>query len=176
MSLLTWVIYGSDIPIFYVETLSMTIFNSTAALNSTWDANVTVKNPNHQFDISYDFVEATLVYDDHLLDTTYVKPFQLGKNGKETMATKFEMPDASQLNIVGASWLKDMDSERQGSGVITFDMRLIVNAAFMARGNDKSVTRTLKVLCGDLEVGFPIASSSVGNLVGGRQECLVMSN
>lgn len=176
MSLLTWVIYGSDIPIFYVESLAMTLFNtSTMALNSTWDANVTVRNPNHKFEVSYDFVEATLVYDDHLLDTNYVDPFHLGKNDRKTLNTKFEMPNTNQINITGASWVKDIEKERQGSGVVAFDMRIIVNAIFMA-DNHRSTSRTLKILCGDLEVAFPVPTAAVGNLIGGNKECLVMSN
>ncbi|KAL8113595.1 hypothetical protein AgCh_020792 [Apium graveolens] len=174
MSFLAWLIYGSDIPIFHAESLEMTVFDmNNMALNATWSANVNVRNPSHKYEVTYDYVEATLVYDDHLLDTNYVNPFLLAKKEKKSFSSGFQTPNANQKNIAGAAWVKDMEEERRDKESITFDMRIVVNVEF--KDHDRSLSRTLKVLCGDLIVEFPSAGDTVGNFHDGDKECLILS-
>lgn len=176
MSFLTWLIYGSDIPVFHAEALEMTIFDmNKMALNTTWSANVSVKNPSNKYEVSYDYVEATLVYDDHLLDTNYVNPFLLKKKEKKSFSSGFQTPNANQKSIVGATWEKDIEEERRERGAISFDMRIVVNVVFRSNDHDRTLRRTLKVLCGDLKVVFPSPVDTLGKFNDGYKECLIVS-
>lgn len=175
MSFLAWLIYGSDIPIFHAESLEMTVFDmNNMALNATWSANVNVKNPSHKYEVSYDYVEATLVYEDHLLDTNYVNPFLLAKKERKSFSSGFRTPNTNQKNIVGATWVKDMENERHEKEAISFDLRIVVNVEFRSK-DDQSLNRTLKVLCGDLKVVFPSPGDTVGKFQDGDKECLILS-
>lgn len=174
MSFLAWIIYGSDIPIFHAESLEMTVFDmNNMALNATWSANVNVKNPSHKYEVTYDYVECTLVYDDHLLDTNYVSPFLLAKKEIRNFSSGFETPNANQKNIAGATWVKNMEKERHEQESISFDIRIVVNVVF--KDQDRSLSRTLKVLCGDLKVVFPSPGDTVGKFQDGDKECLILS-
>lgn len=176
MSFLAWLVYGSDIPEFHAESLEMKISDmNNMALNATWTANLNVKNPSHKYQVSYDFVEATLVYEDHLLDTNYATPFLLAKQETKRFSSGFQTPNANQKNLVGAIWVKDMDKERHEKESISFDLRIVVNVEFSSKHHDRSLSRTLKVLCADLKVVFPSPGDTVGKFQDGEKECLILS-
>lgn len=176
MSLLTWFIYGSDIPVFYAQSLNMTVFSfDDMGLNATWNANVSVKNTSHKDDVQYDYVEAALVYQDHILDTNYANPFVLGKTESWSVPFMFIMPNAKEKNVLGAEWEKDMEDERRDSGSITFDMRIIVNVVFSRNGH-RTTSRTLRIFCADLEVVFSSPADTAGKLNEQYKECLIVSD
>ncbi|KAL1829337.1 hypothetical protein ACET3Z_007749 [Daucus carota] len=176
MSFLTWLIYGSDIPEFHAESLEMTVIDAkNMASNTTWNANVSVRNPSQKYEVSYDYVEATLVYEDHLLDTDYADPFVLGKKEKRTFGSKFQTPNANQKNIVGATWMTEIENERRHRGEVAFDLRIIVNVVFRRRDYDHTLSRKLKVFCGGMKVVFPSTADTVGRMDDGSKECLILS-
>ncbi|KAL8110005.1 hypothetical protein AgCh_025933 [Apium graveolens] len=176
MSLLTWFIYGSDIPVFYAQSLNMTVFSfDDMGLNASWSANVSIKNTSHKDDVQYDYVEAALVYEDHILDTNYANPFVLGKTQSWDVNFGFLMPNAKQNNVTGAAWEKDIENERRDSGSITFDMRIIVNAAFTRNGHH-TTSRTLRIFCADLEVVFASPTDTHGKLNEQYKQCIIVSN
>lgn len=176
MSLLTWLLYGSDIPVIYAQELNMTeISFDNMGLNATWSANVSIRNPSHKDEVQYDYVEAALVYDDHILDTNYANPFVLGKTERWSVKFMFLIPNAKQKNIVGAAWEKDIDDERHDRGSVTFDLRIIVNAVFIRDGH-RTTSRTLRIFCADLEVVFSSPADTDGKLNEQYKECLIVSD
>lgn len=176
LSLLAWLIYGSDIPVFYAQSLNMTVFRlDNTGINATLSANMSVRNPSERYEVQYEYVEAALVYEDNLLDTNYVNPFVLAKTERGSISFKFQIPNAHQKNIAGAAWEKDIESDRRDKGAVVFDMRIIANAVY--RRNDHPTTsRTLRIFCGELEIVFPSPTDTTGKLNDKYKDCIILSN
>lgn len=161
MSLITWLVFGSDIPAFHVESLNMPVVNITnsTVLTAKWDANVTVKNPNKKLEIHFENIETNLLYKDYLLDTSFVEPFQLAVSENKTFLPTFETRDYSK-NVAAALLVKEM-GEEGGNAVVVFDMAISTTAAYRSESAWKKKV-SLRILCVDLEVVFPKGISGGG--------------
>ncbi|KAL2503127.1 hydroxyproline-rich glycoprotein family protein [Forsythia ovata] len=156
LSLLLWVLFGSDVPIFEIQTFSIPSFNFTGStLKASWEAGLNVINPNHKLDISFEQTESSLVYNNYIIDTSLVDSFQVERDEETTMDTGFFVPafDDEYYNTTGSPWVKDMQEERR-KGSLAFELRIITTATFMA-GDFWRRQTALKVVCIDLKVDFP---------------------
>ncbi|KAK1370068.1 hypothetical protein POM88_036160 [Heracleum sosnowskyi] len=176
MSLLSWLIYGSDMPVIYAQSLNMTVFSAdNPGLNATWNASVIVRNPSHKDDVQYEYVQAALVYQDHILDTNYTNPFVLGQTDRRIVKFMFVMPNPTEEKVVGAPWEKEIEHERSERGSIRFDLKIIVNVVF-SRDGHHTKSRTLRIFCADLEIVFPSPNDKVGKLNEDYKECIILSD
>uniref|UniRef100_A0A5B7BUT4 Late embryogenesis abundant protein LEA-2 subgroup domain-containing protein n=1 Tax=Davidia involucrata TaxID=16924 RepID=A0A5B7BUT4_DAVIN len=176
MSFLTWLIFGTAVPAFRVESLSVPTFkiaNSTT-LTAKWEANVTVTNHNKKLDIFYYHTEAIMFYYDEPLAMSSLDPLYIGKNEKRTFVANLSTMSPGNDNGGESSMLlKDIDEDRR-NGDVTFNMRIVVRGT-IASGTIWRRKMSLRVLCDKLEVQFE-AATGVGTLINNnRKDCIIYS-
>ncbi|CAI9760887.1 unnamed protein product [Fraxinus pennsylvanica] len=173
LSLILWVIFGSDVPHFEVQTFSIPNFNFTqSTLKANWEAGLNLKNPNTKLDISFDQTESSLVYKNFILDTSSIDSFQVERTEEIHMDTDFFVPASDDIfyNTAEAPWVEDMIEERR-KGSMVFEVRIITTATFMA-GEFWRRQTTLEVACVELKVDFP-APTGGGTWNGDRKDCML---
>ncbi|CAH9135027.1 unnamed protein product [Cuscuta epithymum] len=175
MSLLTYIVFGSDIPIFQVASFSVPSFNITGAgssLNATFEGSVTAENPNHKLDITFQHVEVGVGYHQLvLIAKKQIPPFELKKDGRLVLTAAPLSTPATGYGNAAEIWLKDMKSEYDGNRTVTFDMVLTVVATFKS-GSAWSRKTMFKVVCEGLKTEFKDPGGA-GVWDGVRQGCMV---
>ncbi|XP_052198675.1 uncharacterized protein LOC127805888 [Diospyros lotus] len=151
LSLLTWLVFGAHLPTFHVESMKVPSFNiSNDLLNAKWDANITVKNYNSKMELTFDYFEGIIVYDDMILGLARVQPFRVGIKKETSFNIKLSTQNGDQESLAGN--YQDLVGDRK-EGVLYFDLRMIaetsVRSGLMVRRRV-----LLKVFCEDLEIKF----------------------
>ncbi|KAA8518466.1 hypothetical protein F0562_015940 [Nyssa sinensis] len=161
MSFLTWLIFGSTIPAFRVESLTVPIFHiDNSTITGKWEANITVTNLNKKLDIFYYYAETIIFYEDDPLAMASLDPLHVGKNEKGTFVAKLStMNAADKADDIG---LKDIENDRK-DGVLIFNLRMAVRGR-IASGTVWRRQTSMRVFCDNLEVKFAAAHGAVGTL------------
>ncbi|RAL51740.1 hypothetical protein DM860_010458 [Cuscuta australis] len=158
MSLLTYIVFGSDIPTFEVATFAVPSFNFTAAGNSTltaaFEGGVAAENPNHKLDITLQHVEVGVGYRQlAVIAKKQIEPFELKRDARMVLKAAPLATPAGGFGDAGEIWLKDMKSEYDRDRSVTFDLMLTVVATFKS-GSSWSRRTIFKVVCAGLKTEF----------------------
>ncbi|OAY42985.1 NDR1/HIN1-like protein 10 [Manihot esculenta] len=177
-SIIVWLILRPVVPIFRINTFSVSNFSTVSSFSAKWDANVTVENPNTKLKVYFDQVEAYLYYeDDNLLATSFANPFFLETNNKTVMETTLVSNNSDRRQAGVGSWVveKMVEERKSNKGKLSFNLRFALWTTFKS-GTWWARHVNMRVYCESLEVGF------VGNTGNGKytndditSECLVFA-
>lgn len=158
VSLVLWVLFGVDLPLFEVGTLSVTKLTVTdSVIKSSWRVNVTVTNPNSEFKLSDDELNATIFYDDHPLAEASILPVyqQVDSDDGEGLqqATLYLEFEHATTSVYEHKHLVEELVKSEETGVLPVSLMVVVGSKFVSEENNNGWSQdTLKVYCGDLKI------------------------
>lgn len=181
VSLVLWVLFGVDLPLFEVGALSVSKFTVTkSAIKATWRANVTVTNPNSEFKLSDDLLNATILYNDHPLAMASILPVyqQVDDDNGDGLqqASLFLKFDEAMMSVYAREHFVEEVVKSQETGVLPVSLSIVVGSKFVSDENDRGWSQdTLKIYCGDLKI--LISSNGDGHLAeeSTGKECLTFT-
>ncbi|KAJ9181306.1 hypothetical protein P3X46_009446 [Hevea brasiliensis] len=176
-TIIIWLILRPAIPIFHVDTFTVSNFNaSSSSFEANWDANITVKNPNTKLKAYFDQVEVNVYYEDNLLAKSFANPFQLETKQDTVMQAKLasDNSDHSQTGV-GSRVVERMTEDRNSSNrKLSFNLRVALWTTFKS-GTWWARHINVRVYCENLEVGF-VGNTSDGKLSNDKtSDCLVFA-
>ncbi|XVE96307.1 hypothetical protein REPUB_Repub02eG0210000 [Reevesia pubescens] len=169
-SLITWAVLRPEIPVFRVDNMSVSNFNTSAnPFTATWDTNLTVENPNHKLRVYFDKILGAMFYDEEdSLGSSWLNPVFIETKTKTTMHAVISANGSAQ-NAVPIWVAREMAKDR-GTGSVTFILRFRVWATFKS-GTWWTRSLLMRVICEDLKINF-VGSSGNGALAPGeRYDC-----
>ncbi|XP_028808312.1 uncharacterized protein LOC114762881 [Neltuma alba] len=163
---IVWLVLRPTLPDFRLDSFSLTNFSATSqSVNGTWKAGFLVRNNNKKMTITYQVIEARIVYDTLFLREQLL-PFK--------QDTKTETPLNATFSAVNTPVKKevvdDMNANKAG-GSIPFNVEVLASTVFRS-GAWRLRARLLKVSCRRVPIGISSNSTS-GKLSGGARECQV---
>ncbi|KAK2973115.1 hypothetical protein RJ640_027087 [Escallonia rubra] len=152
ISLVIWLLFGTDIPEFRVASLYVPTFDiSNSTLKADWVMNVTVINPSEKLEIYFDNIESSIFYDSNVLAMASEDPFHVGVDGQTTM-----QPKLSTSNMVPNQTFKDRVVEKMvkdhSDGTMMFCLRMALNAK--SKYGSLMRLQRFKLFCDGLVVRF----------------------
>ncbi|KAL6519322.1 hypothetical protein OROGR_018642 [Orobanche gracilis] len=172
MTLVMWFLYGVYIPEFEVTSLNISEFNvADGAMTGTWDANLVVRNTNHDLNVDFRNVRSVILYRGNILGFAAVAPFEIQKNGKFDLG--FSVPLDGKGPNVDDSVVHALDRD-WSNGVVLFSLRLATSVNFSSSADRGSRQQSLTVSCDELEIINSSPAGSEGRLkIGRRSQCLI---
>ncbi|KAL6585506.1 hypothetical protein OROMI_002150 [Orobanche minor] len=170
MTLVMWFLYGVYIPEFEVASLNISKFNvANSDMTGTWDANLVVRNTNHDLDVDFRNVRSVVLYRGNILGFTAVRPFEIQKNGKFDLS--FSVPLDGKGPNVDDSVVHALDRD-WSDGVVLFSLRLAMSVNFSSSDRG-SRQQSLMVSCDELEINSSPEGSEGRLRIGMRSQCLI---
>ncbi|XVE75873.1 hypothetical protein DITRI_Ditri12bG0126600 [Diplodiscus trichospermus] len=171
-SLITWAILRPQIPVFHVDNMSVSNFNTKSTpFTATWDTNLTVENPNHKLRVYFDKIVGYMFYDDEdSLGSSWLNPIFMDTKTNTSLHAIISANGTAQ-NAMPIWVAQDMDKDR-GTGSVTFALRFRVWATFKS-GSWWTRSLVMRVLCEDLKVDFVGASGNGALSPAKRDDCEV---
>ncbi|XWS59400.1 hypothetical protein CRYUN_Cryun08bG0118400 [Craigia yunnanensis] len=171
-SLITWAVLRPQIPVFHVDNMSVSKFNtSSTPFTATWDTNLTVENPNHKLRLYFDKIMGAIFYDDEdSLGSSWLNPIFMETKTNTTMHAVISANGSAQ-NVVPIWVAQEMGKDR-ATGAVSFALRFRVWATFKS-GSWWTRNLVMRVLCEDLKVNFVGGSGNGALAPGKRDDCEV---
>ncbi|CAN4089624.1 unnamed protein product [Withania somnifera] len=164
ISLLTYMIFMTLKPQFYLESFVVSTFNISGnggpgtTLKANWETKMSVRNMNHRSSIEVKHAETMLMYRYMVLDTSTV----------DHILDAFSFPNSKQsINL--ESLVSDISKDRQ-RGQIIFDLELEV--LFVIKSNVFQKNEKLRYFCERIIMNFQNGSSNIPTWTGPRIECV----
>lgn len=157
-SLVMWVLFGVDLPLFEVGTLSVSKLTVTdSVIKSSWRVNVTVTKPNSEFKLSDEELNATIFYNDHPLAAASILPIyhQLDSDDCDGLhqANLYLEFEHAMTSVYGHEDLVEEVIKSQETGVLPVSLRVVLGSKFLSEENENGWSQeTLKIYCGDLKI------------------------
>ncbi|EOY08453.1 hypothetical protein QUC31_010852 [Theobroma cacao] len=168
-SLITWVVLRPEIPVFHVDNMSVSNFNTSTPFMATWDTNLTLENPNHKLRLYLDKIVGAMFYDDEdSLGSSWLNPIFMETKTKTTMNAIISTNGSAQNAV--PIWLTQEMSKDRATGSLTFALRIRIWATFKT-GSWWTRSLVIRVLCDDLKVNFVGASGNGALAPGKRDNC-----
>ena len=147
-----------QLPVYNLNSLSVTNFNTTPTLTGDWNISVTVQNPNDRLKGYFTEIKVDVVYDTNEIAMSYVPNYELEKHEQKQIDVRASS-DKGANGVSFQTWdLDQMSSERQ-SGSVVFGVRIYAMTAFRSTSLSTSNTMMLAI-CEGLKVVF---QSNTGN-------------
>ncbi|KAJ4705385.1 Late embryogenesis abundant (LEA) hydroxyproline-rich glycoprotein family [Melia azedarach] len=169
-SFIMWLIIRPKLPEFRVDSASISQLNATStnsSLTATWKFSLSVKNPNSKLDVSYNPLEASVLYGEWELDKTLLAPFSQGKGNE----TRVDFPLAVVSEYVGEGVVSGIRSEK-ARGEVEFGVEIYGWVRFTA-GWWSMRWHYMRVSCDGVRIGVSNDGGTAGNLVGRVNPCRV---
>ncbi|OMO68580.1 Late embryogenesis abundant protein, LEA-14 [Corchorus olitorius] len=169
-SLLTWAILRPQTPVFHVDNMSVTNFNTSTPFTATWNTNISVQNPNHKLRVYFDRIMVVVLYDEEdMLGDTWLNPILMETKTNTTVNAVIAV-NGSAENAVPIWVSQEMSKDRRELGAVIFSLRFRIWATFKS-GNWWTRSLVMKVSCEDLKVKFDASSGALEP--GKRDDCAV---
>ncbi|CAA2971148.1 Hypothetical predicted protein [Olea europaea subsp. europaea] len=151
LSIVIFLLFGTDQPDFHMVSLTVPNFNVTnSSLIASWYANITVKNQNEAFKVQFQHVVSSIFYEEDMLAISLLQPFQV--ETKQTLGMSFLVTtDPSNQEKLHAGVFPSIVQDRS-TGIVTFSLRLSLKAQY--KSNTLWKKASLKVICKNLQVSF----------------------
>ncbi|XVE61406.1 hypothetical protein DITRI_Ditri06bG0037100 [Diplodiscus trichospermus] len=165
-SLITWAILRPQTPVFHVDNMSVSNFNtSSTPFTATWDTNLTIQNPNHKLRVYFDKIVGAMFYDeDDTLGSSWVNPIFMDIKTQTTMHVVISANGSAQNAV--PIWVAQEMSKERDTGTVSFSLRFRIWATFKT-GSWWTRTLVMRVFCDDLKVNF-VGASGNGALAPGK--------
>lgn len=176
-SLITWAVLRPQIPVFHVDKMSVSNFNTTSTpFTATWDTNLTVENPNHKLRVYFDrILGATFYKEEDSLGTSWINPIFMDTKTNATLHAVISTNGSAEHAV--PIWVaQEMGKERGtgGGGSVSFELRFRVWATFKS-GSWWTRNLVMKVSCENLKIDFVGASGNGALAPAKRDDCQVYS-
>ncbi|XP_022748418.1 NDR1/HIN1-like protein 10 [Durio zibethinus] len=171
-SLITWAVLRPQIPVFHVDNMSVSNFNtSSTPFTATWDTNLTLENPNHKLRLYFDRIVGAMFYNEEdSLGSAWLNPIFMDTQTKTTIHAVISANGSAQNAV--PIWLAQEMGKDRATGAVSFALRFRVWATFKS-GSWWTRSLILRVLCDDLKVNFVGASGNGALSPGNRDDCEV---
>ncbi|KAF3442735.1 hypothetical protein FNV43_RR16652 [Rhamnella rubrinervis] len=164
-SIIVWMILRPETPVFKLETLAVSNFNSsTSHFSANWDSNITVENPNHKLKVYFDRIHSFVYYREDFMSSAAADPLLIPTKGHHVMKLKMATNNSDE-HVVG-NWVMEDIVRQRNSGTVSFNIRLLIYTTFKS-GGWWTRQATLKVFCDDKKVNF-VGNETNGVLIGGN--------
>ncbi|KAF5937813.1 hypothetical protein HYC85_025319 [Camellia sinensis] len=177
LSLLTFLIFGADVPQFFIQSMSVPEFNiSGHALRANWDANITISNSNEKLVLFFEKIEGVIVHEETVLALAIAEHINVGTRGETTFNIKFVSATSSNHQEVVMGEHPDLVRDRNKQEV-SFALRMMATTTFRSSSLWRRQA-SLRVFCEELHFKFA-GPAGAGTLVAAsdrkdhRNECLV---
>ncbi|CAJ1883163.1 unnamed protein product [Sphenostylis stenocarpa] len=136
------------LPVYTVNSLSVTNFNISTTLTADWNTTFSIQNINDKLNGFFSDLKVDLLHKDDMIAVSYVSDFAMDKNEVK----RFDVKPSSN-GFLFPSWDLDNMAKEKESGSITFVLRITSMVAFKS---STMSTRSALVLalCDDLKVVF----------------------
>ncbi|KAL6559115.1 hypothetical protein OROHE_006484 [Orobanche hederae] len=177
MTLVMWLMFGTYIPEFEVQSLKISNFTVTnTTLTGEWDVDISVSNMNKELDVCFDRVMSSVYYKEALLGISAVETFHVPQMQREEF--NFTLLSAEQTagdNNRLQSWVLPMLAHDHSNGVVVFSLRLALKANFTT---PSMVYRQedMRVLCENMQVMFSMVTGEGKLSHGLGTTCLIRIN
>ncbi|OMO82556.1 Late embryogenesis abundant protein, LEA-14 [Corchorus capsularis] len=169
-SLFTWAILRPQSPVFHVDNMSVTNWNTSTPFTATWNTNISIQNPNHKLRVYFDKIMVVILYDEeNTLGDTWLNPF-LMETKSNTSVNAVIAVNGSAQNAVPIWVSQEMGKDRNELGSVIFSLSFRIWATFKS-GNWWTRSLIMKVSCDDLKVKFEYSSGTLEP--GKRDNCAV---
>ncbi|XP_008442912.1 uncharacterized protein LOC103486674 [Cucumis melo] len=160
-SIITWIILRPEVPVFKVDSFSVSNFNiSKLNYSGNWDASVTVQNPNHKLNVNMERIQSFVDYKQNTLAMSYADPFFLDveKSGQMKVKLTSSSPDDP------GNWLETEEKlgRERATGTVSFNLRFFAWTTFRT-GSWWTRRVVMRVSCEDMKLVFtgPAAGHAV---------------
>ncbi|KAK7396754.1 hypothetical protein VNO78_17912 [Psophocarpus tetragonolobus] len=137
-----------QLPIYTVNSLSVSNFNTTPTLIADWNTSIIIKNINQRLNGFFSNFKVDLLHQDDLVAVSYLPDFQLDDNEvKEIVATP------SSNGFLFTKWNLDDMAKEQAAGSIMLTLRITSMVAFKSK-TMSSRGALILALCDGLKVVF----------------------
>uniref|UniRef100_A0A0A0LGS8 Late embryogenesis abundant protein LEA-2 subgroup domain-containing protein n=2 Tax=Cucumis sativus TaxID=3659 RepID=A0A0A0LGS8_CUCSA len=160
-SIITWIVLRPQIPVFKVDSFSVSNFNiSKLNYSGNWNGSLTVENPNHKLTVNIERIQSFVNYKENTLAMSYADPFFIDVEKSSQMRVKLT---SSSPDDPG-NWLETEEKvgQEKASGTVSFNLRFFAWTAFRS-GSWWTRRIVMKVFCEDLKLAFtgPAATHGV---------------
>ncbi|XP_050229297.1 NDR1/HIN1-like protein 10 [Mercurialis annua] len=175
-SIIMWLFLRPLVPAFRINNFSVSNFDATSSrtFTATWDANITVENPNTKLKVHFDQIQTYVYYSgDDVLQSSHSDPFAVDRKANRVFRTTLEV-NGSDTGV--GSWVvESMLKDKSSTGNVTFDIRMALWSIFKS-GSWWARHVTIRVYCENLVVSF-IGNSGNGTFDhnGMPKDCLVFA-
>lgn len=160
-------------PIIRLESFSATVFNiSGRVMEATWEASVTVENPNSKFEAYFREIQNLVYYKEPVnsLARGLKESLSMETKSNKTITMKSSMSDKSQPE----RWVvDDIEKERKGGSVsLGLGFCLVGKFTWGSGLFGHDYHRKIPVSCGDIKVEFAAGSNTGALAIGDKpREC-----
>eukprot|EP00262_Sarcandra_glabra_P012713 TRINITY_DN3333_c0_g1_i1.p1 TRINITY_DN3333_c0_g1~~TRINITY_DN3333_c0_g1_i1.p1 ORF type:complete len:248 (+),score=-9.61 TRINITY_DN3333_c0_g1_i1:137-880(+) len=166
VTFILWLVLRPHVPEFSIKSASVSSFNlSSSELAANWNIEISAVNPNKKLGISYDNVDASVLYGSDALARTMLPPFYQGKMNATTVTARL---------AVVSSYVQDEQARRlvseRNTGSVGFNVRLRSWVRFRS-GAWRTRRHPMTVYCKNVKIGISTAGN--GTLVGITKGCQV---
>ncbi|CAI9780259.1 unnamed protein product [Fraxinus pennsylvanica] len=138
LSIVIFLLFGTDQPDFHMVSLTVPTFNVTnSSLIASWYANITVTNQNEAFKVHFQHVVSSIFYEEVMLAISLLKPFQV--ETKQTRSMSFRVTtDPSNQEKLHNGVFPNIVQDRS-NGIVIFSLRLSLKAQKIDRRFSQSM-------------------------------------
>lgn len=174
-SVITYIVVRPKQPVFHLASFSVTNFNvSNAVLMASWEAKVTVENPNEKLRAYFNRIESYVYYEEPenylAFNSESEGPVSVDVKTNTTITLRASMIDNEQPD---KSVLDKIEDERK-SGLVSFGLGIRLMGTF--KSSSWTLLERMQVSCEDIKVTFG-PESTTGTLATSDKpkECSVYS-
>ncbi|XP_010553583.1 PREDICTED: protein YLS9 [Tarenaya hassleriana] len=176
-TVVTWLALRPQLPIFSVTHFTVSGFNASQPdFTAQWTANLTVENPNTKLGAYFNRIQG-LVYhqnsvgEDEFLAMGFFTPLHLETKKTVEIGERFTAGEKEEPEV--PPWVaEEMMKEREGSGTVSFSLRIAVWVTFKTEAWGER-ERGLKVICDKLKAGFDGGSGNGAVLLPKPLPCFI---
>ncbi|MQM08193.1 hypothetical protein Taro_041042 [Colocasia esculenta] len=169
---IAWLVLRPRIPVFAVTSATVSSFNVSVGsqqMSAEFNLSVSVRNPNKRVGLSYDELDAAVLYRSTLISETSLAPFYQEKGDSRVLPARF----SAVGRYVGGDVANGIAGERSSNGgAVVFHVRFFGRVNFRS-GAWRTRRHYMRVYCDNVKFVFGNATASVGTFTGSPQQCEV---